>query len=130
MPAKQQSDSKVPLLVIVISWLLLIGGIVSTFFAFFFVVPFLFSGGLGSGLFAIIGLISLVKGIGWIILSFGIRKMRRWALNVFLVLTIISVAAFAYSYVNDPIKQQKDYIEIVFNVLSAVYLWSLSKRFK
>ena len=124
----QNNQSEAPLSVKILSWLGLISGI----FALFGTLPFLLLGGLGKSepLF-LLGLISLVRGVGFVVLSFGLRKMRRWALYGYTVVAVLGILATAYSFFTNPNPsvQIKDFASAIIEALVLLYLWSISKKF-
>lgn len=118
--------TKAPLLVIIIAWLMLIGGI----FSLLGVLPFMLLGGFAKvGILFFLGLLNLVRGVGLIIVSFGIRRMRKWALYTFSVLTIIAIILSLYSFSSSPTQRLENYIDVGVQALVTVYFWAISKKF-
>ena len=75
----------------------------------------------------IFGVYSAAAGAVVIITAIGVRKMKRWGLYLFTLVTIVSVVAIIY---------YKLYIDnfgnvagILINVVALIYLWSISKKF-
>jgi len=100
---------KAPTLVGIITILMLLGGIMSLLSAVIF------------------GVYSAAAGAVVIITAIGVRKMKRWGLYLFTLVTIVSVVAIIY---------YKLYIDnfgnvagILINVVALIYLWSISKKF-
>ena len=101
-----------------ISVLLLIGGILSLFWA----MPLL--------LFSPInGLFQLVIGVGWIVLSFGLRKMKKWGLYGFIGITVLSIAATLYSFLMAGSIGKAQIVITIIEVLLVIYFWKISKKF-
>lgn len=125
-PSSVEVKPKTPLLVKIISWLMLLGGI----FSLLGVLPFLLLGGLGkSGTVLLIGILNLVKGIGLVTVSFGIRRMRRWALYVFTIITVLAVIVSIYSFATSPKRDLTSFVDVSIQVLVLIYFWTISKRF-
>jgi len=117
---------KPPTMVKITSWLLLIGGV----FSLLGVLPFLLLGGLGkSGVILLIGVLILVKGAGLVVISFGIKQMKRWALYTFTVLTILAVFVSIYSFITSSEKELIEFIDVGIQGLILIYFWFISKRF-
>ena len=117
---------KPPTIVKITSWLLLIGGI----FSLLGVLPFLLLGGLGkSGIILLIGILNLVRGIGLVVVSFGIRQMKKWALYTFTVLTVLAVFVSIYSFFSSSEKELIEFIDVGIQGLILVYFWFIFKRF-
>ena len=118
--------TKPPTIVKITSWLVLIGGI----FSLLGVLPFLLLGGLGkSGVILLIGILNLARGIGLVVVSFGIRQMRRWALYVFTVLTVLAVIVSVYSFITSSERELTEFIDVGIQGLILFYFWTISKRF-
>jgi len=125
-PYQQEVKAKAPLFVIIIAWLMLLGGIGSLLVT----APLLLLGGIGkSGIIFGLGGIALIRGIGLVVVSFGIRKMRRWALYTFTALTVLAVVASLYSFATEPAGDLIDFADVGIQALVLVYFWAISKRF-
>lgn len=121
-----QTKPKAPIFVIIIAWLMLIGGV----FSLLGVLPFLLIGGLGkSWIIFLLGALNLVRGVGLVVVSFGIRHMRRWALYTFTVLTILAVGVSIYDFVTSPKQDFTQFADVAIQALVLVYFWAISKRF-
>jgi len=117
---------KAPTLVVIIGWLLLISGI----FSLLGVLPFLLFGGLvKSGTLLILGTLNLVRGIGLVIVSFGIRRLRRWALYTFTALTVLAIAVSIYSFATTPKQELTEFADVGIQALVMIYFWAISKKF-
>lgn len=123
---QQQVKAKVPIFVIIIAWLILLGGIGSLLVT----APLLLLGGfkkseviLGSG-----G-IAFIRGIGLVAISFGIRHMRRWALYTFTALTVLAIGVSLYSFSTKPAGNLADFANAGIQALVLIYFWAISKRF-
>lgn len=137
-PYQQETKSKVPIFVVIISWLIRLMG----FFSFFSIVPVIILSGIafgisgsGNGFLLVIPL--LILGVGLIIVSSGIRRMRRWALYTFTVITVLYTGSSLYFYSLYFLTKADVDLRIivsigllVINVLTLVYLWSIYKKFK
>lgn len=125
-PSAPQVKPKAPIFVIIIAWLMLIGGV----FSLLGVLPFLLIGGLGkSWVIFLLGALNLVRGVGLVVVSFGIRHMRRWALYTFTVLTILAVGVSIYDFITSPKQEFTQFADVAIQALVLVYFWAISKRF-
>lgn len=131
MPEEQLTPThgvkpKAPTLVTVVGWLILLGGIGSLLVT----LPLLLIGGLGRSraLFGLGGL-SLVRGTGSVVVSFGIRQMRRWALYVFTALTVLGVIVSIYSFMTSPQQDLTNFIDIAIQTLVLIYFWAIADKF-
>ncbi|MFA4830700.1 MAG: hypothetical protein WC862_02375 [Patescibacteria group bacterium] len=122
-----ESKPKAPVFVIIIAWLMLLGGIGSLLFT----ASLLFIGGIGKSSFIFgWGGITLVKGIGLVVLSFGIRQMRRWALYTLTALTMLGVVISMYLlFAIKPAGSLTDFADVGLQALVLAYFWAISKRF-
>lgn len=117
---------RTPLIVVIIAWLMLIGGL----FTLLGVLPFLFLGGFAKvGILLLIGIINLIKGVGLVVVSFGIRHMKRWALYTFTVLTVLAVLVTIYTYLTSQNKELTEFVDVGIQAVVTIYFWSISKRF-
>jgi uncharacterized membrane protein HdeD (DUF308 family) len=118
-PYQHETRPKAPILVIIIAWLMLLYGIGSLLF----ILPTLLIGSV------VIGGIALVRSIGLIAVSFGMKHMRRWALYTFTALTILAIGSSFYSFMKNPSGNLTDFADVVIQILVLVYLLAISKRF-
>jgi uncharacterized membrane protein HdeD (DUF308 family) len=126
LSSASQIKQNIPLPVKIISWLMLISGILGLFG----VLPLLFLGGFGkSGTVFFMGLLNLVMGIGNVVISFGLRSMRKWSLYAFTILTIIAAIIAIYSYISSPRQGGSLLGSLAIQVLILIYLWSISRKF-
>lgn len=117
---------KAPVFVKIIAWLMLLGGIGSLLVT----APLLFLGGIGkSGVIFAMGSITLIRGIGLVVVSFGVRHMRRWALYAFTALTVLAVVTSLYSFTTKPAGNLTDFADAGIQALAVVYFWAISRRF-
>ena len=125
-PPYQEVKPKAPVFVIIIAWLMLLGGIGSLLIT----APFLLLGGIGkSGVIFGLGGLTLIRGIGLVVVSFGIRHMRRWALYTFTALTVLAVGVSLYSFATEPAGDLTDFADAGIQALVLVYFWAISKKF-
>ena len=125
-PPYQEVKPKAPVFVIIIAWLMLLGGIGSLLIT----APLLFLGGIGkSGVIFGLGGLTLIRGIGLVVVSFGIRHMRRWALYTFTALTVLAVGVSLYSFATTPAGDLTDFADAGIQALVLVYFWAISKKF-
>jgi len=125
-PPYQEVKPKAPVFVIIIAWLMLLGGIGSLLIT----APLLFLGGIGkSGVILGLGGLTLIRGIGLVVVSFGIRYMRRWALYTFTALTVLAVGVSLYSFATEPAGDLTDFVDAGIQALVLVYFWAISKKF-
>ena len=123
---QQEAKPKAPVFVTIIAWLMLLGGIGSLLLT----APLLLLGGIGkSGIIFGFGGLALIRGIGLVVVSFGIRHMRRWALYTFTGLTALAVVAGIYSFATSPTHDLADFADVGIQALVLVYFWAISKRF-
>lgn len=124
--SQQVVRHKAPLFVIIVAWLMLIGGV----FTLLGVLPLLLLGGFGkSGIIFLLGVINLIKGAGLVAVSFGIRYMRKWALYTFTVLTIIAAAVSLYTFFTTEKPDIIVFADTMIQVLVLVYFWAVAKKF-
>ncbi|MDO8436017.1 MAG: hypothetical protein Q7S82_01355 [bacterium] len=130
---------KVPKLILFIAWFYLIIGILQiigsvavlllmflrgesygTFFWFIFFIP----------LWGIMLAINLAIAFFFIILSFGLRHLRKWAFIIYEILSVIAIVAFIYLYLFSNAKLNfGNGIGIAISVFIALYLWLNSALF-
>jgi len=95
-PPLQKGMPRAPLFVIIVAWIMLLGGIVRLLMS----GPALFLGaGLGMSSLIFSGILAILTGVGLIVTSFGLRKMRKWGLYVFTVITGLSLISSIYSII-------------------------------
>ncbi len=117
---------KTPIIVVILAWIMLIGGI----FTLLITLPLLTMGDLGkSGLFLSLGAITLIKGVLLVVISFGLRYLKKWSLYTYTGLTVLGFCSAIYFYFSSPGGRPEDFIDIGINVLVLAYLWSISKKF-
>ena len=131
--AASEVKQKVPIPVIVIAWLMVINGL-------FIFIPVL----LGivvtkvnplqlmfkSLLTAFIGISLLFGSIGSIIIGFGIRYMRKWALYLFTFLAILIIAQAIYFLIIFPRPDITRLGSPAIQLIALIYLWSIRRKFK
>lgn len=117
---------KRPVFVAIVSWLMLLDGIGNLLLT----APILLLGGIGKSAITLgLGGLTLIRGIGLVVVSFGVRHMRRWALYTFTGLAALAVIAAIYSFATSPTRNFTDLADVGIEVLVLVYLWAISKRF-
>src|SRR3989344_596218 len=122
----QEVKPKAPVFVIIISLLMLLGGIGSLLLT----APLLLLGGIGkSGIIFGLGGLALIRGIGLVVVSFGIRHMRRWALYTFTALTVLAVGVSLYSFATEPAGDLTDFADAGIQALVLIYFGANSKKF-
>ena len=125
-PPYREVKPKAPMFVIIIAWLMLLGGIGSLLIT----APLLLLGGIGkSGVIFGLGGLTFIRGIGLVVVSFGIRHMRRWALYTFTALTVLAVGVSLYSFAIEPAGNLTDFADAGIQALVLVYFWAISKKF-
>ena len=125
-PPSHPIKPKAPVFVIIIAWLMLLGGIGSLLIT----APLLLLGGIGkSGVIFGLGGLTLIRGIGLVVVSFGIRHMRRWALYTFTALTVLAVGVSLYSFATEPAGDLTDFADAGIQALVLIYFWAISKKF-
>ncbi|MEK7175240.1 MAG: hypothetical protein AAB693_00320 [Patescibacteria group bacterium] len=118
-PYQQEVKVKAPVFVIIIAWLVLLDGIINLITA----LPLSIFNGTGEGQ------IALIQGILLIAVSFGIRRMRRWALYTFTALTALAVGSSMYSFVIKPTDDLTNFAVLGIQALVLLYFWVIGKRF-
>ena len=103
------SIMKSPILVIILAWLLLVGGIIEVGRGLLMIV-------LGNSLS---GIIAFVNGTVFIAVSFGIRKLKSWAFYVYLILAVPLIIFQVYS---------GSWVSLIFEITILIYLWSVYKK--
>lgn len=148
VPINNSSRPKAPLLVTIVSWLMLFAGLSNSLGLLVYIylltsmsrfeTSFETSAGIAhngllpdiSNISYIIISVRIILGIGVVIVSFGLRNMRRWALYIFTVLTIIMVISLVYSYlISTKQNLSNNVFAGVIQVLILIYCWSISKKF-
>jgi len=120
-----------PILVAIISWLSLLGGLLSVIGS---VVP-MFIYGTGFGFLSTTLSYLFIGGILLFISSFGLSKMRKWGLYLFTFWAVLGVAWSFYAYVNLqsifplPGLLLNKMLPNVIPILVAIYLWVINKKF-
>jgi uncharacterized membrane protein HdeD (DUF308 family) len=114
-----ETRPRTSIIVIIIAWIMLLVGILVLLLA------------LPSFLLAdiVTGIITLVQGVGLIAVSFGIRRMRRWALYTFTALTVLAIGEGLYALTNSLVSSTDELAAIGIFVLVLGYFWVISKRF-
>lgn len=124
-PVAPEVKTKAPLLIKIIAWFMLLGGI------------FMFLGGIGSLFVALplllvspilIGL-QLLIAVVLIVTSFGFHSIKRWALYMFTVITIIAFGSSAYIFFTSPLKEVSEFVGVGIQTLALIYCWSISNKF-
>lgn len=112
-------SSSVPGLVKVLAWLMLLGGLASL---------------LGTGFTFLLGVnkwmlgVQLILDLAIIILSFGIRHLRIWALYVYSIVTVLSIAQIAYLAVTNNLSASS-LVGFALQLVVLLYLFSISEKF-
>lgn len=122
----QNVKSKKPVLVVIIGGLMLLGGIGNLLVT----LPLLLIGGLGrSGALFGLGGLSLIKGVGLVVVSFGIRQMRRWALYALITLTVLGTIVSIYSFMASQERGLAGFADTAIQIIMLLYFWSISEKF-
>ena len=128
-PLANSQDINTPTLVKIISWLLIISGLINITTAGLD----LFFGSLGipivSSMVYTSGIISLVVGIAYVITPFGLRKMKKWALYVITFFALFGLASYIYTLSTSFSRSSWDIISWSITVLFIIYLWAIYKKF-
>lgn len=122
----KETKPHAPLIVIIVSWLILLGSIGSLLLT----LPLLLIGGLGQSFTVLaLGLLNLVRGGGLVVVSFGLRNMRKWALYVYTALVLLGILIFIYDLVTSPKPDLARNVEIVIEAIILIYFWIIYKKF-
>lgn len=76
----------------------------------------------------IFGVQLLAIAVGLIVTSFGIRRMKSWALYIFTGIVIMNIGSYTYSY----LMENQDWLllgSLVLEFLFLIYLWSIARDF-
>ena len=115
-----------PFLVKLTGWLLLITGI----FSLLGVLPlFLLGGIVRSGNVLFLAIMNLISGVGYVIISFAIRQMRKWSLYMFTGLTVLGVGLTIYSFVTSTKKDLADLVLMSIQGALVAYFWTMRRKF-
>ncbi len=71
----------------------------------------------------------LIRGIGLIVVSFGIRNMRRWALYTLTALTVLALFIVTYHFTTEPANALINFVDVGIQTTLVIYLWTIVKRF-
>ncbi len=122
--------SKAPIVVRVISFLMFIGGVFSLFGSAFLVFITFSTGFKESGwLLVVLTILTVVRGVGYIVISLGIRRMRRWALYAFTSLAALLIIGDVLSIGSSQAETIDASVDIGINVVLLIYFWAISKKF-
>jgi len=116
--ASSSTKPKAPVGVKIVAWLMLLGGIGSLFI----VLPFLIIN-------LALGILQLLIAAGLIATSFGLHGMKKWALYVYTVITVLALGSAIYSFFTSSTREITDFAAAAIQILVLIYLWSISKRF-
>jgi len=119
-----EEKGKAPLLVIIISWLLLLSGVIGLLDVIFTPTLGFVSAYFLMGMFGMLALVPILINILHIVVSFGLRKMKKWALYVVTAGTIISILS-SISYFSELSVQ----IVIGLNLAIMAYFWTIREKF-
>ncbi|MEX2029203.1 MAG: hypothetical protein WD963_01845 [Candidatus Paceibacterota bacterium] len=120
-----------PIPVAIISWLSLLGGLLSVIGS---AMP-MFMYGTGFGFFSTTLSYLFIGGILLFISSFGLSKMRKWGLYLFTFWVVLGVAWSFYAYINlqsilpIPGLLLNKMLPNVIPFLAVIYLWTINKKF-
>jgi len=128
---------KPPVLVKIISWILLLSGILYLVFIIYgFVLIKPDMSNLFSFIFGMSGINSIIS-IALIVSSFGIRYMRRWALYTILIVLVLNIVYSIYTLVTNPFFPASlyvltiiDYLMFLLKLFIIVYLGIIYRRFR
>jgi len=109
----QQTSPKVPTLVIIIAWLLLLGGILTLAMSISTI-----------WLFGALGILKVINGLAMIVAAVGIRYMRKWGLYILAFFTIISILFLLIIDAKSLLS-----FDIIFDFIVLVYLAIAYKEF-
>lgn len=115
---------KVPILVVIGSILILLSGL----FGFIGSVMLLFLGAVLSPILIIFAIITLIISVFDIVLSFGLRKMRRWALYILTAMTVLGFIMFGILLLLGEFDLRK-FGDLLIQSIFIGYCWTLIKDF-
>ena len=119
-------SSNTPVFVIILAWILLLFGILFTLFSLFTLSIFSFSGSIWA---SVSSYLSVIVNVGLIVVAFGLRKMKKWALYLLTLSILLEMGIEMYYYFTRGL----DYFNagvIIVGVLILIYLWAINKRFR
>jgi hypothetical protein len=109
---------KAPIGVKIIAWLMLLGGIGSLFIVMPYLIVNIF-----------LAIVQLLIATGLIVTSIGLHKMKKWALYMYTVITVIGAGSTLYLFFSSIDREITDFVTIGIEILVLIYLWSISKKF-
>lgn len=134
-PYQQETKSKVPIFVKIIGLFTLLQGGFNLFSAglMFFIGNILligFGGPKNNFFYWISFIFILIQGVGLIVVSSGVRHMRRWALYSFTALIMLNIVFYLFSFLMNEPGVLNHFGIIGVQMFALVYLWSIFKKFK
>lgn len=120
-------EHKPSIIIKIISWLLLIFGILSLL-SF---LPVLLIGSIArSGFVLFLSVLNLLLGAGYIATAFGLRKMKMWAVTFLTVITVLGILLFIYNYLTTKQVENIELVTWAIQVAVVGYLWTIKHKFK
>ena len=120
----QQEKQRAPLFIVVVAWILLIIGVLNLLVSGLPVLLGLIGG--SSGIF-ITGMIMLLISIGLIVVSFGLRHMKRWGLYTYTALVVLTIVQVALEFGGEGFSILLYILAVM--VAFLVCFWVISKKF-
>lgn len=117
----EHTSQKVPLLLKIITWLILLMGIGQAFASIVSIRIF--------GL-SLLLLYTTIVGFCLVALSFGLRKLKVWALNTFIIITILAGIGVLIDFYNNSPDKIASIIGLGLQTLAILYIWRLRKQTK
>lgn len=118
-PVEPLTPAKAPTLLLVISTLIIV---LSSLALLASLALALFTGPYG----LILALVPSVLYVAFIIVAVGLRRLRRWALYTYTIVTILSVLYSSYQFVQ---AAKPNIISVIIPFLILIYLWSIHTKF-
>ena len=100
------------------SILLLLGGIGSLFL----VLPYMI-------ISTFLGILQLIVGVGLIVTSVGLRKMKRWGLYGYTIIAIFALFEPIYYFLTSRGTDTIQLVSVAVEILFLIYFWKISKKF-
>ena len=109
---------RTPLPVIIASRLMLVGGVIEVAIALFMLrLPALLP----------LAVLLLAIGLGLLVISFGVGKMRKWGLYGYSVIAVLVVVAAVFTLMGEPNVVSLGIAGI--HVIFLIYFWSIRRQF-
>lgn len=76
------------------------------------------------------GLFNLIISIGYLLSAYGLMKLRKWALLMFITVISLKFATYIINYFNTKVISSGVIIEMLIGLFILIYLISFKEKFK